>query len=319
MTFQPPPSEDTAPTSASTAPDPAQVQAARTELEAGHYATAEALFREMAMAQRDFQPIVELCAALQLWERGQFTQAATAFRRFIEEEPPSALAWLKNFKSVAQDRLKDYQLFAEWEKTRSAAPDPEVALTNIRAVEKKLKAKGALSFQLADEEAKIAAQVSELAQKREFEDKQQAREDAPIWKSAVAAEQRAIAGYQFEKAIEILAATKLKAVSSQAERESELQRARWLAEWKAKLINDINKTGYGGVVTDRHGVRYDGPVRRATASKLELKTRYGSVMTDWLNLSPKMLLAMSTAFIRPAAADAAGTAMADCDFCRADG
>ena len=79
-----------------------------------------------------------------------------------------------------------------------------------------------------------------------------------------------------------------------------MQRAKWLAEWKTKLISDINQTGYGGAVTDIHGVRYDGPVRRATADKLELKTRYGSVMTDWLNLSPEMLLKMSTAFIRPA-------------------
>ena len=82
-----------------------------------------------------------------------------------------------------------------------------------------------------------------------------------------------------------------------------MQRAKWLAEWKAKLISDINKTGYGGVVTDSHGVRYDGPVRRATPDKLELKTRYGSVMTDWLNLSPDMLLKMSTAFIRPGVPD----------------
>jgi hypothetical protein len=56
-------------------------------------------------------------------------------------------------------------------------------------------------------------------------------------------------------------------------------------------------------VTDIHGVRYDGPVRRATKDKLELKTRYGSVMTGWLNLSPEMLLKMSMAFIRPGVAD----------------
>ncbi|MDQ3116861.1 MAG: hypothetical protein M3Q86_09680, partial [Verrucomicrobiota bacterium] len=46
-----------------------------------------------------------------------------------------------------------------------------------------------------------------------------------------------------------------------------------------------------------------GPVRRATPDKLELKTRYGNIMTDWLNLPPEMLLKMSTAFIRPGAAE----------------
>jgi hypothetical protein len=95
----------------------------------------------------------------------------------------------------------------------------------------------------------------------------------------------------------------LGATSLLAERDEELQRARWLLEWKTKLLSNINGTGFGGAVNDIHGVRYDGPVRRATARKFELKTRYGSVMTDWLNLSPQMLLTMSTAFIRPAVSD----------------
>ncbi len=289
------------PPPATAAPD--QVQAARRELEAGHYASAEALFREMVPAQREFQPVVELCAGLQLWERGQFAQAATAFQSFVSDEPPSSLAWLRNFKSLAQDRLKDFELLTEWEKKRSATRDPDVALARIRAVQKKLKAKGALSFQFADEEAKLAAQVSDLSKERSAEEKKQAEEDAPTLRNALVAEKKAIAGYQFERAVDILEKTKLKSSSVQAERESELRRARWLAEWKEKLIGDINQIGYGGVVTDVHGVRYDGSVRRATASKLELKTRYGSVMTDWRNLSPKMLLAISTAFIRPAGTD----------------
>ncbi len=46
-------------------------------------------------------------------------------------------------------------------------------------------------------------------------------------------------------------------------------------------------------------------MRRATPDKLELKTRYGSVMTDWFNLPPSMLLKMSIAFIRPGVPDVA--------------
>jgi len=69
--------------------------------------------------------------------------------------------------------------------------------------------------------------------------------------------------------------------------------------WMFRFLSVVG----GGVVTDIHGVRYDGPVRRATKDKLELKTRYGSVMTGWLNLSPDMLLKMSIAFIRPGVVD----------------
>ena len=76
-------------------------------------------------------------------------------------------------------------------------------------------------------------------------------------------------------------------------------------DWKGKLLADINGTGFGGAVTDIHGVKYDGPVRRASATEMELKTRYGRVMVRWLNLSPQMLLTMSTAFIRPGVSDIA--------------
>jgi tRNA A-37 threonylcarbamoyl transferase component Bud32 len=282
---------------------PAQLEAARRELRAGRYATAEALFREIAVTAPNAQPAADLCAALQLWERDDFAQAATVFQRFTRLKPSAQFLWLNDDKPLAQNRLDDYQLYTEWEKSRGATKNPEEALRKLREVSRRLKAKGALAFQLADEEAKMAAQISEFSEKRAAEEKKRAAEEAPRWTAALATERRALAAYQFENAFQILETTKLTAASLLAEREDELRRARWLADWKTKLISDINGTGFGGAVTDIHGVRYDGPVRRATPNKLELKIRYGSVMTDWLNLSPQMLLTMSTAFIRPAVSD----------------
>jgi serine/threonine protein kinase len=276
---------------------------ARQELEAGHYATAEPLFRDLALTKPGLAPVADLCAAMQMWERGQFAQAAAIFARFVRLEPAPALKWIEKMKPLAQDRLSDYQRFTGWQKTRSATRDPAVALTNLRDLEKKLKAKGALMFLLADEEAKLADQVTEVAEKRAAEEKKLAAEEAPRLANAIAAAKKAGAVYRFAQAVTILESAKITAPSLEAEYEKELQRARWLADWKEKLIRDLNTTGYGGVVTDIHGVRYDGPVRRATPDKIELKTRYGSVLTDWLNLSPEMLLKISTAFIRPGASD----------------
>ncbi len=288
----------------------AQLKPARAELQAGHYGAAEALFRPLAQSAPEFRPIADFCAAMQLWERGSFAEAANGFRKFIGFKPAPELAWMKEQKPFAQARLDDYQLYEEWQKTQSATRDPEARLAAIRKISGRLKAKGALSFQLVDEEAKIAAEVALLTDKRAAAEKARAAQDAqlattetPRWKAALSAAQRAEAAYQFEEAIGALEKVPLTASSLLAERETELQRARWLVDWKTKLVGDINAVGYGGAVTDVHGVHYDGPVRRATARKIELKTRYGSVMTDWLNLSPKMLLTMSTAFIRPGVAD----------------
>ena len=68
-----------------------------------------------------------------------------------------------------------------------------------------------------------------------------------------------------------------------------------LLQWVARSVRRVNAGTAGAGI--------DGPVRRGTAHKIELKTRYGSVMTDWWNLSPKTLLTMSSAFIRPGVAD----------------
>ncbi len=283
----------------------AQLEPARRELQAGHYPTAEALFRELAAIAPNVQPAADLCAALQLWERGQFAQAASAFEHFTKLKLTPSLAWLKDYQPLAKDRLDDYARYTAWQESRDSISNPEVALKKIREVNRKLKAKGALSFQLADEEATIAARVSKMTEKRAAEEKERVAEEAPRWKDALMAERKPLAAYQFAEAKAALEKVKLTAPALQAERDDELLRLGWLADWKAKLISDINGTGYGGVVTDVHGVKYDGPVRRATSDKLELKTRYGSVMTSWLNLSPEMLLKMSTAFIRPSVSDLA--------------
>ncbi|MEO6872733.1 MAG: protein kinase [Chthoniobacterales bacterium] len=280
-----------------------QIPIARRELRSGHYEAAEALFRQIAESAPTVRPMADLCAALGLWERGDFTQATAALRQFAALRPEPKFSWMNDAKPFAQERLADYALYEEWQKARSATRDPDVLLKKLHEINGKLKAKGALVFQLTDEESKLTARVADLAAKRAEADKASAAAERPKWQATLAAARKDEAAYRFDLAVAALQKVQLDSTALAAEREHELQRARWLADWKAKLLSDINHVGFGGVVTDIHGVRYDGPVRRATAQKLELKTRYGSVMTDWRNLSPKMLLTMSRAFIRPGVSD----------------
>jgi hypothetical protein len=87
-----------------------QLEATRRELQAGHYAAAEALFRQIAATAPNVQPAAELCAALQLWERSDFAQATAVFQRFTSLKPSAQLAWLNDYKPLAQNPLDDYQL-----------------------------------------------------------------------------------------------------------------------------------------------------------------------------------------------------------------
>ena len=111
-------------------------------------------------------------------------------------------------RPLAQERLDDYQLFTEWEKTRDATKDPEVALKKIRGARPETEDERRARFPLADEEARLAAQGRELSarraaeeEKRAAEDKKRAATEAPRWQAALAAERKLLAAYQFENAV----------------------------------------------------------------------------------------------------------------------
>ena len=151
---------------ASATPTLEKISAARSELQNGHYAQAEAFFRELAATAPGLQAMVKLSAALQLWERDDFAQAATTFQQFLAAKAPASFPWIGEYRPLAQDRVHDYQLFASWEKTRAQLPnDPEKALAQIHEVIAGLKTKGALAFRLADEEAALRAKAAEMSAK----------------------------------------------------------------------------------------------------------------------------------------------------------
>jgi hypothetical protein len=82
------------------------------------------------------------------------------------------------------------------------------------------------------------------------------------------------------------------------------KKPQWLAAWKSKLIEDLNQRHSSAVIVDLAGVQYTG-IESATPDKLSMKLPYGTMLIDWAKLSPKTLLAISTSFIQPNAADAA--------------
>jgi hypothetical protein len=291
----------------------AQIDAARREFDAGRYAEAETRFQTLATDTPVLQAMTNLCSALELWEQDDFAEAAAGLRTFAAAKFAAPFLWENNYRPLARERLHDYALYRDWEQRRGSLPnDPEKALANLRRVIAQLKTKGALNFRLTDEETALAANSAEFQERRAAEAKQRAVTDeklaateTPVWQSAESAARNLEAAYRFADALAILRNARATATTLVKKRELEMQCVVWLADWKNELIADINRTGFGGAVTDIHGLRYDGPVQRADAKELELKTRYGGVMTRWQNLSPQMLLAMSTAFIQPGVPDLA--------------
>jgi predicted RNA-binding Zn-ribbon protein involved in translation (DUF1610 family) len=82
------------------------------------------------------------------------------------------------------------------------------------------------------------------------------------------------------------------------------KKSQWVAAWKKKLIDDLNRKQFSGAFADTGGVQYTG-VSSADDQAIGLKLPYGVARVSWSKLSPKTLLMISTSFIKPGAPDAA--------------
>ncbi|MEA2484651.1 MAG: eukaryotic-like serine/threonine-protein kinase [Thermoleophilaceae bacterium] len=82
------------------------------------------------------------------------------------------------------------------------------------------------------------------------------------------------------------------------------KKSQWLADWKRKLIDDLNHKQFSGAIVDNTGVEYTG-VASADNQTVTLKLPYGIARVAWTKLPPKTLLTISTSFVHANAPDAA--------------
>jgi hypothetical protein len=92
---------------------------------------------------------------------------------------------------------------------------------------------------------------------------------------------------------------------SQKEQQDAAQRkSQWLATWKKKLIDDLNRKQFSGEFTDATGAHYTG-IGGADNQSLSLKLPYGIARVSWNKIQPQTLLTISASYIQPNSADAA--------------
>ena len=110
--------------------------------------------------------------------------------------------------------------------------------------------------------------------------------------------------YDFNGALEAIKAAKVSEPQLKEAQAAGLRKAQWLVDWKNKLIEDLNKKHFTGVIGDTNGTQYTG-IDSATPQNLGLKIPYGSGLVPWTKLTSKTLLSVSASFIQPNAPDAA--------------
>jgi hypothetical protein len=220
-----------------------------------------------------YHAIAALLFGMKDIEQSDAANAAAWLERATRAPSTGPLGWIAELKPIAQRYLDDCKVYLDWKKEADAATDPAAVarhLENTRAIvqQKKFKARTPLSEQVFDEEKNLSRQKADQQKaesaRREQEQKKKAEQTA---------------------------------------QEVARKKPQWLADWKKQLVNDLNRAHYNGTIADTTGVQYTGIVR-ASPDSLVMKVPYGELGLPWVRLSPKTLLAISTSFIDPKAADA---------------
>jgi eukaryotic-like serine/threonine-protein kinase len=276
--------------------------------------SAQGVIRAGTAAQKDgsgFEVFALLLSGLKDIEQGDVTDAIPWLEQFLRAQPGGKFAWIADYKPVAQKYLDDARLYADWKKEpRDAGNTAQLSanLEKLRAIRKQLKTHTTISDELNTEEKSFSSRVADQ-QKAENASRDQERRkilarEAPLWNVALLNYKEKIALYDFAGARDAINAAKVSETSLRAAQGVLQKKTQWLADWKNKLIDDINRDHFAGTITDVSGAQYTG-IESATAQNLGLKIPYGSALVPWTKLAPKTLLAVATSFIKPNTTDAA--------------
>jgi hypothetical protein len=243
-------------------------------------------------------------------EEADAGNAIILLERFTTVDPGGRFGWIAEYKPLARKFLEDAKFYADWKKRpKDAANTTQLAtqLETLREVRKKLKTHTALSDELNDEEKSLGRRIADQqrteAPIRPQERRKRFNQEAPAWNAALGNYKHKVAVYDFVGARNVINAAKVSEPSLRDAQAGMQKKATWLIDWKNRLINDLNRTHFTGLIADG-GVQYTG-IEGANAQNLLLKNPYGSAQFPWTKLTPKTLLSVATSFIKPNMQDTA--------------
>ena len=247
------------------------------------------------------------------WQQSDFAGGAAFFEQFMAASSAGNLKWIDDYKPLAQKFLADFRLYDGWKKQSQDFSTTEQISANLdalRNVAGKLQSHGALVDEVKAEQSKLEGSLADRKKAGGATAPLAANVGSPskeklVWEAAVAANRKQIAAYNFTGALAAIEKTPLNESSLREQQNIATKKARWLIEWKQKLIVDLNRAGFPGPITDIGGVEYKAAITGATETRLVQKLPYGVAELDWNKLSPKTLLAISRSFIAENAPDAA--------------
>jgi hypothetical protein len=123
--------------------------------------------------------------------------------------------------------------------------------------------------------------------------------DAKALGEAKQRRQDLFAKFQFTEARSAILDPALKTSQARDEQQLLAKKAQWLANFKASLIEELNKKGYGQAMSRKSGQGLTGSVMQADEQQITLRSIAGPVVVPWSDLSFDSIFTMGASFIQP--------------------
>ncbi len=254
-----------------------------------------------------YEPLAFLIAGLSRWDDGDFEGSIALLRRLQKAAPAGEDAWVADYRPLVARYLEEYGTFRDLSTDLAgAATSPktaEAALKRIpdalRAIRsKKLAEKLAALETEARQKVTAAGVAADLALKQKQADAGAAEEK--LLTAAKLKIKELSENYRFTEAAALIRAVDVKLDRNISERDLLTRRVDWLVEFKKRLIEDINASGYPAQLVRKNGQKLLGIASRADDLQLEMRVQFGTLPSvKWTDISAMTILQMARTFMRP--------------------
>jgi hypothetical protein len=237
------------------------------------------------------------------WTLGAFEEAAPLLDVFQSSTLNESLARLKPLQPRIAGMTTDlarYQALAA-----RPAPDIvslELAIRDTKILRASQKIPGKFTERLDGLDAALGKQLAAAKEAKAMKEAEADDADGKLIAEALRGIGPAYLAFRFTDASKVLAGVRCETEARKAELDGWVKRTEWLAQFKNRLILDINATGYPQPLLRRNGTSIDN-LSQATDATAMMKTRYGNVPVPWGDLAIESIAAVAQAFARTVPAE----------------
>jgi hypothetical protein len=224
-------------------------------------------------------------------------------RKNTNTQATTSLDWIALYGKLADHYEPDFALVRAALQPRSSANIDELrtALADVRQTKGKLKTSGAFRSMIEEWESGLKREIARMTleqQQQQFEaDKKHRQADLALLGEVNALVPSLVQGYDYSRAIDLLAGTRLKTEDVRSALDGRLYLHTQSRDFIRQLVADLSTKGWNGTITRREGGQMSGRIAcTAEGATVSVTLERGTLSLPFESLTPECLVEIAQAF-----------------------